>query len=1169
MNLSEWQASRDYIMSHDQEVSNSTSTKGPRVFIIVERIAPGAYRARTLPPWSLDELGSREKEVVLRVRNKLPHYFKKMKPVTWARPLPGNNPLLQAPSVLQIKTPLRLADIRGAVDAEVDIDIVTWQVDAKNFAYFVPALDRTWLGRPTQWDESSLQRRLQKEIEKRVADKGLEFLYDLIAVRSIKIHSAQFPAESITSLSGNQVKKKKADLRTLKKIASDVRTWKEDPVFERDELVTRLADIVTAELPQSVLLVGPPGVGKTALVRQIPKSFPRMPPLWSTGGSQIVSGMCGMGMWQERLQQVLGEARKINAVLHFGSLFELMEAGKLDDQPGVSSFLKPEMQRGKIRVIAECTTEQYQQIESQDPSLLRCFLRVDVDELDREANLRLLQKISELMIDQRIAELSLEGGLSRIEIEPGVIERLDELCRRYCAYSTMPGIPLRLLRGVLGAASAGEVIHSSVITRAFSSQTGLPVFLIDDDVPLLVNELEENLRRRVVGQEEPVELLANMISTLKSRLNRTDRPLSSFLFIGPTGVGKTEMAKALAEILFGDASRMTRLDMSEYATPWSLGRLTGIHSKDSGTLTGPILDQPFAVILLDEIEKAHPSVFDLLLQVLGEGRLTDAAGRKADFRSAVIIMTSNLGVESFKATGTGFIGGGEASYREHFEREVRRYVRPELLGRLDRIVPFSPLSREHVQSIAEREVGKLWRRPGVRYSRMQVNVASDVLLWLAEKGYQPQYGARPLRRVVEESIAIPLARFMQKQESQLGENAKSKIVSIAMEGELPHIKMVEEDELRESSVAEPVDEEHVQLHAPLVDEWRELRYKAWLVSQSSAVRWQKESLYRLDTKLKAIERKILKSQKAERTSILIQQQGVLLSQKKEIEDRLDRLKQIQQRIHNAWHEVIKAFYLGATVSKTFLRSKCAEMEKDLRKMIADLQYRESRSSVWTLIYIGGDLPDFRFLYEAHHKRFRSTSRSWLLYTEKKFAKLKKSGFFPEGSVLESNTTIFKEAEIVAVRQFQGLININYEYAIGMVSEFQPAGDRIDFINEEAGIHILKRLRGTTTPHKSRLRVEAFESRLEQMKLSSGFCELNVAVDTKPHRVYSESEGFVEHIPNRVVQRVGAGTLEGAVDSLLERIEEQAVWNRFGYIGVPQLAKAVQPLFLESSFKADR
>lgn len=1156
-------------MSHDQEVSNSTSIKGPKVFIIVERLAPRAYRARTLPPWNLDELGSREKELVLRVRNKLPHFFKKMKPATWARPLPGNNPLLQAPSILRIKTPLRLADIRGAVDTEVDIDIVMWQVDAKNFAYFVPALDRTWLGRPTQWEESSLQLRLQKEIEKRVADKGLEFLYDLIAVRSIKIHSAQFQAESITSLSSNQNKKKRADLRTLKKVASDVRAWKEDPVFERDEMVTRLADIVTAELPQSVLLVGPSGVGKTSLVRQLPKSFPRMPPLWSTGGSQIVSGMCGMGMWQERLQQVLGEARKIGAVLHFGSLFELMEAGKLDDQPGVSSFLKPEMQRGKLRVIAECTPEQYQQIENQDPSLLRCFLRVDVDELDRGANLRLLQRISELMIDQRIAELNLGNGISRIQIESGVIERLDELCRRYCAYSTMPGIPLRLLRGVIGATSAGEVIQSSSITRAFSAQTGLPLFLIDDDVPLLVDELEENLRRRVVGQEEPVELLANMITTLKSRLNRTDRPLSSFLFIGPTGVGKTEMAKALAEIFFGDAARMTRLDMSEYATPWSLGRLTGIHNKDSGTLTGPILDQPFAVILLDEIEKAHPSVFDLLLQVLGEGRLTDAAGRKADFRSAVIIMTSNLGVETFKATGTGFIGGGEASYREHFEREVRRYVRPELLGRLDRIVPFSPLSREHVRTIAERELTKLWMRPGVRYSRMKVDVTSDVLLWLAEKGYQPQYGARPLRRVVEESIVIPLARFMEKQAAQFGENAKSKLVSITLEGEQPHIKMVDEDALSDSAVSEPIEEENIQLHAPLVDEWRELRYKAWLVSQSSAVRWQKESLYRLGNKLKEVEKKILKSQTAERTSALIQDQGILLSQKKEIEDRLERLKQILQRIHDAWHEIIKAFYQGATVSRKLLRSKCTEVEKDLRKMIAELQFRESRASVWTLIYISNDLPDFKFLYEVHHNRFLSTSRLWLIYTDKKFAKLKKSGFFPDLSVLESNTVIFKEAGIVAVRQFQGLININYEHAIGLVSELQPAGDRIDFVNEEAGIHILKRLRGTTMPHKSRLRVEAFESRIEKMKLSSGFCELNIAVDTKPQRIYSESEGFVEHIPNRVVQRIGSGTLEIAVDSLLERIEEHTVWNRFGYRGVPLLAKAVQPLFLESSCKADR
>jgi ATP-dependent Clp protease ATP-binding subunit ClpA len=204
------------------------------------------------------------------------------------------------------------------------------------------------------------------------------------------------------------------------------------------------------------------------------------------------------------------------------------------------------------------------------------------------------------------------------------------------------------------------------------------------------------------------------------------------------------MAKSLAEVFFSESSRMVRLDMSEYATPESVGRLTGIRSCDSGTLTGPILDQPFSVILLDEIEKAHPSVFDVLLQVLGEGRLTDTAGRRADFRSSVIIMTSNLGVESFRATATGFGSEGTNDFREHFQSEVRRYVRPELLGRLDRIIPFMPLSRQDVRRIASRELQKLSQRPGISYGNMEIQATEELLDWIAQRGYLPQYGARPL-----------------------------------------------------------------------------------------------------------------------------------------------------------------------------------------------------------------------------------------------------------------------------------------------------------------------------------------------------------------------------------------------------------------------------------------
>ncbi len=747
-------------MSIEERDDILPATIGPRIFLAIEQIAKNIYRARSLPPLKIDEMGSSEKRLLSRIRAILPSHFRKLSPATWARPMPGNNAQLAVPHIKSYDVTLIVKSLRENNQITVPIDVVQWQVDEKNHAFFVPVLDLTIVGKESVWIPEQLIKELQAEVERKCSEGGLEAVYDLLFGKFVRLHSIRFPASAVINGITPTRQQKKLQTPNLKKTSSDVRQWVRDPVFERDDLTDQVAAALTTTIPQSVLLVGPAGVGKTAIVQHLPERRSQFPPLWSTGGSQLVSGMCGWGMWQEQLHKVLGELKKIEGILHVGSLLELVEAGKIEDQPGVASLLKPEMQRGRVRVIAECTPEQYQQLESQDPALIRCFNRIDVDELTQAANIKVLQQAAEDLVKIKRNELSILGQDIPAEIKLEIIQELDQLCRRYCGYSVMPGVPLRLLKSIVGSLGNGERVTNATVLQAFSNHTGLPRFLIDHEVPLDYQELTTRLSTRVIGQQEPVELISDMITTLKTRLQRPDKPLASFLFIGPTGVGKTEMAKTVAEVLFGNAKRMVRLDMSEYATPWSLGRLTGTSIHESGTLTGPILDQPFSLVLLDEIEKAHPSIFDLLLQVLGEGRLTDTAGRKADFRSSVIIMTSNLGVETFRPVGTGFAGEKSSGYREHFEREVRRYVRPELLGRLDRIVPFATLSREHVREIAEREVSKLWQRPGIRYGKWEVKVDGEVLDWVAERGYQPQYGARPLRRVIEESIAIPLAAYM-------------------------------------------------------------------------------------------------------------------------------------------------------------------------------------------------------------------------------------------------------------------------------------------------------------------------------------------------------------------------------------------------------------------------
>ena len=293
------------------------------------------------------------------------------------------------------------------------------------------------------------------------------------------------------------------------------------------------------------------------------------------------------------------------------------------------------------------------------------------------------------------------------------------------------------------------------------------------------------------------------------------------MFIGPTGVGKTEMAKALAGLLYSDTRRMVRIDMSEYSTPWSAVRLIGRPDEGDGTLTSPIREQPFSVVLLDEFEKADSTVFDLLLQLLGEGRLTDSLGRLADFRNAVVIMTSNLGVESFRESGFGF-NDANHDWRSHFEREVQRFVRPELLGRIDRIVPFSPLPRDVVKQIALREINLLKDRPGIKYNNLQLDVHSEVVDYLCELGYQPKYGARPLRRAIEQRLSVPLANAM---------SALTKECDWRLEASLKQGQIAITSARIERAAGQP---RHLLQDA--IDQWQSLAKMARLAMQCGALR---------------------------------------------------------------------------------------------------------------------------------------------------------------------------------------------------------------------------------------------------------------------------------------------------------------------------------------------
>ncbi|MFM8273771.1 MAG: AAA family ATPase, partial [Gemmata sp.] len=527
-----------------------------------------------------------------------------------------------------------------------------------------------------------------------------------------------------------------------------------EKTYEADETVAELNRALTGSPPQSVLLIGPNGVGKTAAVQELARRWragSRTAALYQTSGSRLVAGQTGFGMWQERCQELIKDAAGRRAVVHFGPLVELLEVGKSEhNTSGIATFLRPAISRGELLCVAECTPEQLPLIEKQDPQLLDAFRHLTVDEPDTAKGRAILA--------------SFAHDSARRATRPAALAATDRLHRRYATYSAYPGRPLRFLENLIRDGAAGEPVTEAEVYDGFTRETGLPRAIIDPAVPLDLTETHAWFAQRVVGQPDAVNLITDLLATVKAGLTRPSRPIASLLFVGPTGVGKTEMAKAVAEFLFGSTDRLTRFDMSEYADPVAVRRLVGGAFGSEGLLTAKVREQPFSVLLLDEVEKADGSFFDLLLQALGEARLTDAGGRLADFRNTVVVLTSNLGAESYRRGAAGFVGASadRAEARDHFVTAVEQFLRPEMFNRIDRTVPFAPLGAAQIRRIADREWHKVLARDGLRFRDLALNAAPQLLDHLAATGYDPRYGARPLKRAIERELLAPLARQLNR-----------------------------------------------------------------------------------------------------------------------------------------------------------------------------------------------------------------------------------------------------------------------------------------------------------------------------------------------------------------------------------------------------------------------
>lgn len=502
---------------------------------------------------------------------------------------------------------------------------------------------------------------------------------------------------------------------------------------------------------RAILLVGPRQVGKTAIVQELvwrmmaDKTWTKRRNIWLVSPMRLISGMSYVGQWQERVQAICDHVERSGAVLYLDDLPGLFTAGKSSSSDlNVAQLLKPRLERRGLRLLAEITPESWRVLRERDRALADMFHVVPVAEPLEADTLRILVSVAREMERQNDCEFALD-----------VVPTAYELYRRFASDAAFPGKAAGFLQRLAVKHADEECTRASALEE-FRERSGLQLSMLDSGKALDRASIVKDLQNQVAGQDEVLQAFADVLIKLKARLNDPKRPLAAFLLLGPTGVGKTQCAKALAEHLFGSGERLLRFDMNEMVDGGAVLRLTGTPSQPDGLLTGAVRRQPFSVVLFDEIEKAAPEVFDMLLGVLDEGRLSDALGRVADFTSSVILLTSNLGVKE-AGSRIGFSAAQDTEMEESYRKAAEKFFRPEFFNRLDRVLPFRELRREHLTKITSRLLADVLKRDGLRQRRCLFDFTPAAAERLVELGHHPQLGARALKRVIEREVAQPLA----------------------------------------------------------------------------------------------------------------------------------------------------------------------------------------------------------------------------------------------------------------------------------------------------------------------------------------------------------------------------------------------------------------------------
>ena len=696
-------------------------------------------------------------------------------------------------------------------------------------------------------------------------------------------------------------------------LTQDARDGKLDPVIGREDEIRRTVQVLSRRTKNNPVLIGEPGVGKTAIIEglalriingDVPESL-KDKKLLSLDMGALIAGAKFRGEFEERLKAVLNEVEQAagEIVLFIDEMHTLVGAGKSDGAMDASNLLKPALARGELHCIGATTLDEYRKYVEGDAALARRFMAVYVDEPSVEETISILRglkdryeahhgvrisdaaivssatlsnryitdrflpdKAIDLMdeaasfirmqvdskpeeldeVDRRLMQLRIEAEalkkekdsaskdrLETIEQEIGELAtRSDELATTWSAekeklkgaasakerldraradmaeaertgdlsaaselkYATIPALEAEIA-SVEGKKEDGglvsEVVRPEHIAAVVSKWTGVPVDKMMEGEREKLLSMEDDLRQRVVGQEEALHAVSNAVRRARAGLQDPNRPIGSFLFVGPTGVGKTELTKALAEFLFDDETAIVRLDMSEYSEKHSVARLIGappgyVGYDEGGALTEAVRRRPYQVILFDEVEKAHPDLFNTLLQVLDDGRLTDGQGRTVDFKNTLIIMTSNLGSDVLASGEAGEISEAQ---QQAVTAAIRGHFRPEFINRIDETVFFKRLGRKEIDRIVDIQIDRLGDLLADR--KLTISLSAKAREWIAARGYDPVYGARPLKRVIQRELQDPLALLILDGRIHDGEE-----ISVSVKGDKLTINGVANDNVK-------------------------------------------------------------------------------------------------------------------------------------------------------------------------------------------------------------------------------------------------------------------------------------------------------------------------------------------------------------------------------------